>query len=189
MAHKDFKDPADFWREYEEKLGEKILAYGLGRLVSGWEFTLPLWGLLIAADGGFHFHHFPQQNWLLSILRAGTEGETVEEKTLFIPKDKIISSAFKTEKSVLKRLFFAVPPRLVIRYWTPGGGEAELVAEADNKAEAIAGELRALAGRDEEKEINHGDTRSTTEEEKSTVQSNRTSGSQSKKEVKNMRWP
>jgi hypothetical protein len=145
MAHKDFQDPADFWREYEEKLGEKVLAYGLGRLVSGWdEFTLPLWGLLIASGGGFRFHHFPRQNWLLSIISTGTGGDTAEEKTIFIPKEKIISSGFRTEKSMLKRLLFAVPPRLVIRYWTPGGVEAELVAEADNKAEAIAGELRSL---------------------------------------------
>jgi hypothetical protein len=145
MAHKDFQDPADFWREYEEKLGEKILAYGLGRLVSGWdEFTLPLWGLLIASGGGFRFHHFPQQNWLLSVLRAGTGGETAEEKTIFIPRGRILSSAFRTEKSALKRLLFAAPPRLVIRYETPGGGEAELIAETDKKAEAVAGELSAL---------------------------------------------
>ena len=148
MTHQGFQDPADFWRDYEEKIGEKVLAYGLGRLVSGWEFTLPLWGLLIAAGGGFHFHHFPQKNWLLSILRAGTGGETTEEKTIFIPKEKIISAAFCTEKSVLKRLLFAAPPRLVIRYAAPGGGEAELIAEADDKAEAIAGALRALTGQD-----------------------------------------
>jgi hypothetical protein len=149
MVYKDFQDPADFWRDYEEKLGERVLAYGLGRLVSGWdEFTLPLWGLLIASGGGFRFHHFPRQNWLLSIIGAGTGGEMAGEKTIFIPKEKIISSAFQTEKSVLKRLLFAVSPRLVIRYRTPGGGEAELAAEADSKAEAIAGELRALTGQD-----------------------------------------
>jgi hypothetical protein len=147
MTHKDFQDPADFWREYEEKLGEKVLAYGLGRLVSGWdEFTLPLWGLLIAADGGFHFHHFPRKNWLLSIIGAGTGGETAEEKIIFIPREKILAAAFKTETSVLKRLLFAVPPRLVIRYGSSGGGEGELIAETDAKAEAIAGELGALIG-------------------------------------------
>jgi hypothetical protein len=152
MVHKDFQDPADFWREYEEKIGEKVLAYGMGRLVSGWdEFTtLPLWGLLIASDGGFRFHHFPRQNWLLSILRAGAGGET-EEKTIFIPRERILSAVLRTEKSVLKRLLFAVPPRLAIRYETPGGGEAELIAETGEtgkKAEAIAGELSALTGRE-----------------------------------------
>jgi hypothetical protein len=148
MDHKNFQDPADFWREYGEKLGEKVLAYSLGRLVSGWdEFTLPLWGLLIATGGGFRFHHFPQKNWLLDIIRAGRGGEAAEEKIIFIPKEKIISSEFRTEKSVLKRLFLTVPPRLVIRYTAPGGGEGELTAETDNKAEAVAKELTALAGR------------------------------------------
>jgi hypothetical protein len=142
MAHKNFQDPADFWREYGEKCGEKVLAYGLGRLVSGWdECSLPLWGLLIATSGGFRFHHFPQKNWLLAIIRNGTDEETAGEKTIFIPKEKIISAGFRTEKSVLKRLLFAVPPRLVIRYGSSGGGERELTAEAGQKAEAVAGSL------------------------------------------------
>jgi hypothetical protein len=146
MTHGNFRDPADFWREYGEKLGEKILAYGVGRLVSGWdEFALPLWGLLIATGGGFRFHHFPRENWLLAIIGTGGDGETAGEKTIFIPKTEIVSSGFLTERSVLKKLFFAVPPRLVIRYKTPGGGEKELIAEADQKAEAIAGELAALS--------------------------------------------
>jgi hypothetical protein len=145
MIHKNFQDPADFWREYGEKIGEEVLAYGLGRLVSGWdEFALPLWGLLIATGGGFRFHHFPHENWLMTIVRAGTGRETAEEKTIFIPKERIISSVFLTEKSVLKRLFFAVPPRLVIRYTALGGGETEMVVEADKQAKAVAGELSAL---------------------------------------------
>jgi hypothetical protein len=61
-------DPEKFWREYEEKTGEKVLARTLGQYVSGWdEFgdlsAGPLWGLIIATSGGFRFHHFPQANW------------------------------------------------------------------------------------------------------------------------------
>jgi hypothetical protein len=143
MAHKNFQDPADFWREYGDKLGEEVLAYGLGRLVSGWDaFALPLWGLLIATDGGFRFHYFPPENRLFSLFRAGTDGETAKEKTIFIPKKRIISAAFRSETSILKRLLCAPPPRLVIRYRSSGGGEEELIAEADNKAAAIAEKLR-----------------------------------------------
>jgi hypothetical protein len=143
MAHKNVQDPADFWREYGEKLGEEILAYGLGRLVSGWdEFALPLWGLLIATGGGFRFHHFPTENRLFSLFRAGTDGEAAKEKTIFIPQERIISSAFRRETSILKRLLFAPSPRLVIRYRSSGGSEGELTAEADNKAAAIAEKLR-----------------------------------------------
>jgi hypothetical protein len=149
MARSNYKDPADFWREYGEKHGETVLAYALGRLVSGWdEFDLPLWGLLIATDGGFRFHHFPQESWLGTMARTAVGGDPPGEKTLFIPKERLISLEFRTEKSLLQRIFFPASPVLTIRYTAEGsteaGGEAELAAETDKAAAAIAEKLSGL---------------------------------------------
>jgi hypothetical protein len=93
-------DPEDFWREYGEKYGEKVLAYTMGQYLSGWaEYEGGFWGLLIATDGGFRFHHFPQENWLQALSRRSPwGGKDPEEKTIFIPRDRIISAELRVEK-------------------------------------------------------------------------------------------
>ncbi|MDR0376282.1 MAG: hypothetical protein LBH70_00645 [Spirochaetaceae bacterium] len=132
-------DPARFWKDYEEKCGEKVLAYTLGQYRSGWEeFDLPprtpLWGLLIATSGGFRFHHFPHEGWIQTLARVSSGEEAPKEKTLFIPKDRMASIELKIEKSWLKKIFLPRPPLLVIRYGDAGG---ELVMEADQKAREL----------------------------------------------------
>ena len=120
MSRKAEKSAEDFWREYEEKSGEKVLARGLGRYVSGWEEfddnrLTSIWGLVIATSGGFRFHHFPQRSWLDSLIVSGGR-EEAKEKTIFIPKEKIISAALSTETKWWKKLFAPSPPRLAIDY-------------------------------------------------------------------------
>ncbi|MDR2070834.1 MAG: hypothetical protein LBP81_05405 [Treponema sp.] len=137
-------DPAHFWKEYEEKCGEKVLAYTLGQYLSGWEdFNLSqresLWGLLIATSGGFRFHHFPHEGWIQALSRLSSGGDAPKEKTLFIPQDRLVSVELRVEKSLLKKIFLPSPPRLVIRYGDAGG---ELVMETDQKAKEI---VRALS--------------------------------------------
>ncbi|MDR3160628.1 MAG: hypothetical protein LBU28_03335 [Spirochaetaceae bacterium] len=132
-------DPARFWKEYEEKCGEQVLAYTLGQYLSGWDdFNLSrresLWGLLIATSGGFRFHHFPHEGWIQALSRVSSGGEAPKEQTLFIPKDQLTSVELRMEKSLLKKLFFPSSPRLVIRYGDAGG---ELVMETDQKAREI----------------------------------------------------
>jgi hypothetical protein len=132
-------DPARFWQEYEENCGEKVLAYTLGQYLSGWdEFTIPLWGLLIVTEGGFRFHHFPHEGWIQTLSRISSGGEAPKEKTIFIPNDKIVSVELRVEKSLLKRVFLAGLPKLVVRYGDKGG---ELVLETDRKAEKIISSL------------------------------------------------
>ena len=68
LFRKNEVDTEDFWRDYEEKIGEKVLVRSLGQYISGWEeFGGPrgrtLWGLIMATSGGFRFHHFPQVSW------------------------------------------------------------------------------------------------------------------------------
>ncbi|GHT89887.1 hypothetical protein FACS1894137_19220 [Spirochaetia bacterium] len=138
MAGKKSKDPEEFWREYETALGEKVLAYTLGQYLSGWaEYDPPLWGLLIATDAGFRFHHFPHEGWIQVLSRVSTGGDAPTEKTIFIPHDRIHSVELRREKSLLKRIFIANQPRFVLRYRDGSGIEAEFVAETDSKAALI----------------------------------------------------
>jgi hypothetical protein len=155
MAQKR-KTPEDFWREYEEKVGEKVLARSLGQYVSGWDefgdlsaptyVGSPLWGLIIATSGGFRFHHFPQVNWLTSIMRFGSTDDPPKEKTIFIPREKIISAELQKETKWYKKIFSQAVPRLLIRYRNEAGTENQLVLNAEYKPDGLA---EALLGRRE----------------------------------------
>jgi hypothetical protein len=141
------KSPDAFWQEYEEKTGEKVLAHGLGRYVSGWdEFGnmsgSPLWGLIIASSGGFRFHHFPQANWLSVIAQIGSGDNAPKEKTIFIPVDKIISVDFHKETKWYKKIFSSSIPRLLIRYYDEAGAEKELLLFAEYRPEGVVEALR-----------------------------------------------
>jgi hypothetical protein len=142
MARKKERTPEEFWRDYENRIGEKVLARSLGRYLSGWdEFDgpggRPLWGLLIATEKGFRFHHFPQMSWIDALSRFNSGWEPPQEKTLFIPRQNIITVELRKETSWWKRLLTPSPPLLTIRYRTEGGTEAELLTETDSRAEAL----------------------------------------------------
>jgi hypothetical protein len=146
MKRRQDEDPAKFWREYEERCGEKVLAYSLGRYVSGWDdYDEPLWGLVIATEGGFRFHHFPHEGWLQAISRVTTGGETPKEKTIFIPTERILAAELRIEKSWIKKLLVPRPPVLAVRYRKALGIEteaaAELLVETEYKTEPL---LRCL---------------------------------------------
>ena len=135
------QNPDDFWREYEEKTGEKVLARGLGQLISGWkefEGQTGLWGLIIATSGGFRFHHFPQQSWLMAL----SQREAPKEKTFFIPKEKIISAQLVVENNFWKKVLKTSIPRLLINYHDETGDERQLWLEANQIQGDIAGALK-----------------------------------------------
>ena len=143
MARKQDKSPEDFWREYEEQTGEKILARSLGRYVSGWEDFDNLsgglmWGLIVATSGGFRFHHFPQANWLNNIIRLGSANDPPREKTIFIPSGRIVSAVLHKETKWYRRIFLSDVPRLVICYRDESGAERELLLLAEYKPDGIA---------------------------------------------------
>jgi hypothetical protein len=114
------------------------LSFSLGQYLSGWaEYDPPLWGLLIATDRGFRFHHFPHEGWLQALSRLSSGGKAPAEKTIFISRERIIHAELRRERSPLKRILFASRPRLVIRYRDDNGAEEEFIAEADSKAAAV----------------------------------------------------
>ncbi|GHV74846.1 hypothetical protein AGMMS49940_21480 [Spirochaetia bacterium] len=143
MAGKKNTDPETFWKQYEASLGEKVLAYTLGQYLAGWEeYAYPLWGLLIATDRGFRFHHFPHEGWIQALSRISTGGEGPTEKIIFIPRDRILAVELRREQSLLKRIFVNGQPRFVLRYRDNAGAEAELIAETDLKAALVVEKLQ-----------------------------------------------
>ncbi|MDR1786739.1 MAG: hypothetical protein LBR23_09815 [Spirochaetaceae bacterium] len=142
MAKKDDRDPAEFWRQYEEEHNERVLAFSLGRYISGWDlYPAPFWGILIATTGGFRVHHFAQESWLQALSRSAAGGEGPKEKTIFIPKDRITGVEFLKQKGFLRNLLFYRPPRMVVHYRDDSGAEASLVAEGDDRVEGVVSNL------------------------------------------------
>lgn len=147
MASKNRNDPAEFWRDYEALIGETVLAYNLGRYIKGWDdLDSPLWGLLIVSTGGFRFHHFPHESWLEVLSRTTVGGEAPKEKTLFIPRERLIAAELRIEKSWWKQLFFAQPPLLVVRCLSDQGLETVLMAETEKKATVLVERIQELVG-------------------------------------------
>ena len=135
-SQKTSKSADDFWREYEEKTGEKVLARCLGKYDSGWEefgSLTDLWGLIIFTSGGFRFHHFPQNSWIDSLFRA-SGSDTPKEKTIFVPKEKITATHLVKESRWWKRIFAPYMPHLVILFRDGEGNERRLLLEADSKS-------------------------------------------------------
>ena len=129
------KSADDFWSEYEEKTGEKVLARSLGKYIKGWEeFDSKgwntLWGLIIATSGGLRFHHFPQQSWIQALTNFSSR-EAPKEKTIFIPKEKIITVKLIRETRWWKRIFSATPPALLADYRDEAGNEQQILFEVD----------------------------------------------------------
>ena len=135
FLRKNEKSSDDFWREYEEKTGEKILSRGLGKYISGWdEFDEKkwggIWGLLINTSAGFRFLHFAQYSWM-DALTQFAQKEPPKEKTFFLPQEKIVSSQIIKETKWWKKIFAASPPQLVILYADEAGAQKRLVFEAE----------------------------------------------------------
>ena len=142
------EDPDSFWRDYEEKTNEKVLANSLGRYIQGREEFdsrgwTNLWGLTIASSGGFRFHHFPQAGWFTSLTgHAGREAP--KEKTFFIPKEKIISLRSIEESRWWAKIFSASAPRLIIHYQDEMENEQQLTLEVDFKIRELVTKLTEL---------------------------------------------
>jgi len=126
----------DFWREYEESTGEKVQKRSLGKYISGWdEFDEKklsgIWGLIISTTGGFRFHHFPQNTWIDAFTRFASR-EQQKEKTIFIPREKIVSIELIRETKWWKKLLSSCPPRLIIKY-TNDTEEKHIIFEVEHE--------------------------------------------------------
>ena len=132
---KEEKSAEEFWRDYEEKINEKVLTRALGKYISGWdEFDEKrwggIWGLIITTSGGFRFHHFPQQSWIDNFTQFAKK-DPPKEKTIFIPQEKIVESETIKETNWWKKIFTSSQPLIVIRFSDEAGSEKKLVFEAE----------------------------------------------------------
>jgi hypothetical protein len=144
FERKKQQGPEEFWKEYEQKIGQKVLGYSLGQYIEGWdEYTQPMWGLVVAAEDSFIFHHFPHEGWLQALSRNATGGEGPKEKIITIHRDRLVSVRLDRQRSLWHRLIAYRPPRLVVRYRLENGTESELIAETDMRCEYVA---QAIAG-------------------------------------------
>jgi hypothetical protein len=138
-------DPVVFWKDYEARIGQKILRYSLGRYLSGWdEFREELWGLAIIAEGGFRFHHFPHENWLSFMSRSGSGREAPVEKLFQIARESFTGVELVVERSWLKRLLSPSQPVIRLSYRKVDGGDGVVMLEVDKEPEAFAADLRSL---------------------------------------------
>jgi hypothetical protein len=143
LQQKKGMNPDEFWAEYQEKIGEKVLAFTLGRYVSGWsEFKSPLWGLLIVCENTFRFHHFPHENWIDSITRNMRGGDFPKEQTLELPREQIVSVEVVKDASIWKRIIFPSPPRVRLRFNDAASREQSLVFEVDFKIDEVKAALQ-----------------------------------------------
>jgi len=141
LTKKEEKSAEVFWREYEEKTGEKVIKRGLGKYISGWdEFDDKkrggIWGLIIETSGGFRFHHFPQNNWIDALTRFAESGQP-KEKTIFLPQEKIISTQSIKETKWWKKLLTNAAPLLVIKYSDDAESEKQLLFEVQHSHDAV----------------------------------------------------
>jgi len=149
LLKKSGKNPDDFWREYEEKIGEKVLARSLGQYMSGWEEFdsqkwTGIWGLIIATSGGFRFHHFPQIGWIDIFTRFG-DHDLPKEKTFFVPKEKIVSATLIKETKWWKKILSSSSPQLIIHYRDDAGNERKLLLETGYASDDLPEKLTAPA--------------------------------------------
>lgn len=105
----------DFWKEFEESTGEKVLAKSLGRYLSGLDDRLEaLWGLAVVTSGGLRFRHFPKEPSIFGIAKLPTGGKAPKEQSFFIPKEAVVSIELFDEKRWWKKIMASSFPVLVI---------------------------------------------------------------------------
>ena len=134
----------EFWTEFEQSTGEKVLAKSLGRYMSGLdERPEPLWGLTVVTSGGFRFRHFPKEPSIFGIARLSPGSKPPKEQSFFIPKETIDSIELVLEKRWWKKLMASSFPLLII-HCQPGGTEQKVTIEVDRDAAALADALNGL---------------------------------------------
>ena len=139
--------PEQYWQEYEEKTGEKVIEKGIGQYISGWEEfdskgLKDIMGLIIVTSGGLRFHHFPQQHWVDLFSRS--RKAPPEESSFFIPSDSILSVQHIEETRWWKKLLKPNPQKLIIRFRDESEKEQQLLLESDFNIGEIPEALEAV---------------------------------------------
>lgn len=103
-----------FWSQVAEEIGEPVLAYGLGRYISGRDEPGPLWGLIYHSATIFYYRHFPQQSWFSSLLsqrKIEGRGDARGREIIYeIPLAQIKTVNASREGSWVQRILSPSPP-------------------------------------------------------------------------------
>lgn len=136
-----------FWRDTEQRLGEKVHLYSLGQYLGGYGEVRPgCWGLFFISDSALHFQTFPNENWFGAIFRGVTRNRrqaTESEMEFSLPQASISEVRLLSAPSWWKRLFSPQPPTVVVRYIDENGQEADLRFAMDMKVKEFIALLDA----------------------------------------------
>ena len=135
----------EFWREFEESTGEKVLAKSLGKYINGLDDRPePLLGLAVATSGGFRFRHFPKEPAIFGIAKLSSIGsKPPKEQSFFIPKEVMLSIELVQEKRLWKKLLASSFPVLII-CCRLDGAEKKVTIEIDRDAVTLTDALNGL---------------------------------------------
>ncbi len=117
-------DPAQFWEDLQEELGEDILLYTLGELEEmpqgANDSNVPkerhrgAVGLCYCTDTAFYFHTFPEKSWFTTLVTSKKNRK--EEFRLRIPRTQILNVELIKPEGWCKRILSSPLERLRIRY-------------------------------------------------------------------------
>jgi len=104
----------EYWAQVSDEIGSPVLAYGLGKYLSGRDDPGPLWGLLYHSASTFYFRHFAQQNWFSSLLTTtrstgSSSGDRNREVLFEIPIAHIQTVEVAGPESLMERIFRPSP--------------------------------------------------------------------------------
>lgn len=135
----------EFWKNTEAEIGEKVVAFTMGRCLSGCgESEEPKWGLYFVTSSTLYFRHFAQRNWLSALMVSGLGGGSKSEPReiyLSIPVSRIDSISVQRESSLLRRLFSYSPPVIFLSYRDEPGDQREMRFFVETKLETFVSVL------------------------------------------------
>jgi hypothetical protein len=138
-------DVRKFWVETEERIGERVLVYTLGRHIGGYADVQPgTWGLFYVSETTLHFQTFHSENWFSSILRGRKRSQPTETEMEFhLPLSSLREVGVTRQKSWVRRIFAPEAPTIHAGYALPTGDEGELRFSMDLKMKEFVETLRA----------------------------------------------
>lgn len=120
-------EPAQFWQDLQEELGEEVVLYTLGELEEMSQIPVGIEvpheqhrgrpgavGLCYVTDKAFYFHTFPEKSWFTTLVTSKKNRK--EEFRLRIPREEILYAELIKPEGLCKRFFSSPLQRLRIEY-------------------------------------------------------------------------
>jgi len=139
MPHRE--ESLGYWEQVEAELGERILGYTLGRLLTPLEGIPPFaYCLFYLTDTRLFVRHIPPERRILS-LPLGSPGGKLQVRTISIPRTVIQKIEVRMPKRRPWSWFSPPLATLRISFTHPGGMESEIQCTMESRKNAF---LRSL---------------------------------------------